>query len=932
MHRISKMVSLASSSSSGSSSTDDDDNEDDDLENILGASTLNHDRDGRQLLGRPAVVFDGPEAVGDVGGLPVISDVATMQLSSMDEDKGNSDKNPSTSNNIDNDAKPPGDLLRKRSYPTILHLSYPSEQNDGQDEEGATSVSSPSPLATQQHTELEAVVLLDCLSSNFLFSHLSKQERETLVTHFQEIKFHKNEIILQQGDEVDYLHILYLGDVTFLQNGRPIPSLSGNDQGGERYLIFGELELLTRAPRRTTVKATSDCTLFRLDRYHYQQAVVPPKHQHEFSVEERMTLLKQALPRELKHYLDQDDPIRLRQLAASMTQQAFQRGDVLASKRTRLQGLVVITEGLVQATDNESGGRLFEDLTFGPHESRRSFGWQGLLSSNDDKNDNDDYEGQDQHTGHHQSDHRMMGTLVAASDGKALILSKKAFTSVMGPSITSMQQLAAKRKARTELQQIAVFRDSALTSTQFQQLLDLMHRYEYSKKEAIFQAGQKVEAAMYFVREGVVTLLYNKGETKQVIEAGGYFGEKNMLKDQNKVMGFNKHWEFRSTFAAIADSGTVVDILTLDECRKVVNTTLLGLGQPAVIQSMDETIEYSHLTRRTLLGAGSFGQAWLATVDPPPTKDEEEEQKPPRVVALKIQAKHLIAQLPNKGYGVVAEKNIMASLNSPFVIRLLSTFQDHQRIFLVMSIYQGGELESLIPHDGMGERNAKFYAAGILEGLSYLHRRHIIHRDVKPANVLIGDKGYPVLADFGFAKYVPDKTFTFCGSPMLTAPEIIRYKGHDRGCDNWSWAVLVYRLVTGRYPFYEKGMDELALYKRICRGTFEVDGTMSVELRMLLVAILHPDPTQRLGSRVNGWWDIFAAPWFANDDDNFDLQGLRQQKTPAPWVPDLKDPLDASRFQFDESNVEDMMKSSMPGITLEQQKIFDTFGPHIGLQ
>ena len=171
---------------------------------------------------------------------------------------------------------------------------------------------------------------------------------------------------------------------------------------------------------------------------------------------------------------------------------------------------------------------------------------------------------------------------------------------------------------------------------------------------------------------------------------------------------------------------------------------------------------------------------------------------------------------------------------------------------------------------------------------------------------------------------------------MLTAPEVIRYKGHDRCCDYWSWAVVVYRLVTGRYPFYEKGMDELALYKRICQGKFDIDGTMSVELRMLLVAVLYPDPTQRLGSRVNGWRDIFASPWFgsSNDDDGsgFDLRKLRNRSLPAPWVPTLKDPLDTSRFQFDWSNVEDMMKSYMPGITADQQKVFENFGPHIGLE
>ena len=160
---------------------------------------------------------------------------------------------------------------------------------------------------------------------------------------------------------------------------------------------------------------------------------------------------------------------------------------------------------------------------------------------------------------------------------------------------------------------------------------------------------------------------------------------------------------------------------------------------------------------------------------------------------------------------------------------------------------------------------------------------------------------------------------------MYTAPEIIRYKGHDKGCDHWSWAVLVYRLVTGRYPFYRKGMNELSLYKQICRGTFELDGQVSMDFRLLMISILYPDPTQRLGSRVNGWRDIFASPWF----QSVDLKQLRKQTATAPWVPELRDPLDASRFHHDSSQVEDLMAKAYPNLTEKQQQIFGGYGPHL---
>lgn len=174
------------------------------------------------------------------------------------------------------------------------------------------------------------------------------------------------------------------------------------------------------------------------------------------------------------------------------------------------------------------------------------------------------------------------------------------------------------------------------------------------------------------------------------------------------------------------------------------------------------------------------------------------------------------------------------------------------------------------------------------------------------------------------AKYVPEKTFTFCGSPMFMAPETILYKGQNKGVDHWAWAVLVYRLVTGDYPFYQKGMDEMALYKRICKGTFEVSGRMSVEFRMLMIGVLYPDATQRLGSRANGWKDIFAAPWFANS--SLELSKLRKQKIPAPLTPKYDN--DPGSFLHQSSDdFEDLFQDDICGkIADSQQYMFASFG------
>ena len=110
----------------------------------------------------------------------------------------------------------------------------------------------------------------------------------------------------------------------------------------------------------------------------------------------------------------------------------------------------------------------------------------------------------------------------------------------------------------------------------------------------------------------------------------------------------------------------------------------------------------------------------------------------------------------NQASGVVQEKDIMAQLKSPFIIRLVHTYQDSQRVYMLLGLVQGGELYSVLhksTFDGVPEKSAKFYGAGILEGLSFMHRRRILYRDLKPENVLIDAQGYPVIVDLGFGEF-----------------------------------------------------------------------------------------------------------------------------------------------------------------------------------
>jgi protein kinase A len=173
---------------------------------------------------------------------------------------------------------------------------------------------------------------------------------------------------------------------------------------------------------------------------------------------------------------------------------------------------------------------------------------------------------------------------------------------------------------------------------------------------------------------------------------------------------------------------------------------------------------------------GAFGRVWLAT-----SRDSMEPY------ALKTMSKR---QLVNAGMvkGVLREKQIMASIEHPFILPLVGSFQDDDFLYLLLPLIQGGELFNIVhtsEKDGLDNDASKFYGACILEALGYLHARSICYRDMKPENALIDAQGYCIMVDFGFAKIVVDKTYTLCGTPEYLAPEIIMSKGHDKAVDYW---------------------------------------------------------------------------------------------------------------------------------------------------
>ena len=166
------------------------------------------------------------------------------------------------------------------------------------------------------------------------------------------------------------------------------------------------------------------------------------------------------------------------------------------------------------------------------------------------------------------------------------------------------------------------------------------------------------------------------------------------------------------------------------------------------------------------------------------------------------------------------ERRMLQKVKHAFLVTLWGTFQDSKNLYMVMDFVEGGELFSLLRKSQVSELDyfeyyyqsytlieylysrqakrfpnpvAKFYAAEVTLALDYLHAQGIIYRDLKPENLLLDRHGHLKITDFGFAKEVPDITWTLCGTPDYLAPEVVASKGYNKSVD---WYVARYLSAT----------------------------------------------------------------------------------------------------------------------------------------
>ncbi|PNF32714.1 Serine/threonine-protein kinase STK11 [Cryptotermes secundus] len=223
--------------------------------------------------------------------------------------------------------------------------------------------------------------------------------------------------------------------------------------------------------------------------------------------------------------------------------------------------------------------------------------------------------------------------------------------------------------------------------------------------------------------------------------------------------------------------------------------------------------------------------------------------------AVKILKKRKLRRIPNGEQNVQREIQLLKILKHKNVIGLVDVLcnEEKQKMYMVLEYCVGGLQDMLesTPKKKFPLWQAHGYFCQLVDGLEYLHSKGIVHKDIKPGNLLLTLDGTLKISDLGVAEALDmfaedDTCYTGQGSPAFQPPEIAN--GHEKfsgfKVDIWSSGVTLYNITTGLYPF--EGDNIYRLFENIWKGEFSIPSEIENPLRALLEGMLQKDPEKRL--------------------------------------------------------------------------------------
>merc|ERR1719225_1430072 len=266
-----------------------------------------------------------------------------------------------------------------------------------------------------------------------------------------------------------------------------------------------------------------------------------------------------------------------------------------------------------------------------------------------------------------------------------------------------------------------------------------------------------------------------------------------------------------------------------------------------------------------------------------------------------------------QGETLALNERIMLSLVStghdcPFIVCMTYAFHTPDKLCFILDLMNGGDLHyHLSQHGVFNENEMKFYAAEVILGLEHMHRRYIVYRDLKPANILLDEHGHVRISDLGLAcDFSKKRPHASVGTHGYMAPEVLsKGTAYDSSADWFSFGCMLYKLLKGHSPFRQHktkvNQDKHEIDRMTLTMNVELPDTFSPELKTLLESLLQRDVDKRLGCAGQGAEELKNHPFFTG----VDWVQVYQQKYPPPLIPPRGEVNAADAFDIGSFDEED---------------------------
>ena len=409
-----------------------------------------------------------------------------------------------------------------------------------------------------------------------------------------------------------------------------------------------------------------------------------------------------------------------------------------------------------------------------------------------------------------------------------------------------------------KLRKLNLFKN--LSEKILENLASKLKKKKYNPNDIIIDED-KINDSFYLISKGSVQLTKN-GVYIRELESGSCFGENAIF-----------YAESKRTTTVIAIGKVICYVLLKNDFDIILNDQKMKNYLLKKFALQDTSINLSDLHYVKFLGKGKFGSVSLV-------------HNKKNLYAIKAISRKSVDIRKILANYFVNERRVMLTLDHPFIVKMVKSLKNNLYCFFLIEFVNGKNLSDYLSTRSNKHNifETQFYIGSILLILEYMQKKFIVHRDIKPDNIMIDSNGYLKMIDFGTAKVLKNYTSTIIGTPHYIAPEILQGKGYSLTCDFWSMGICMYEIFYGFYPFGSHARDVIEIYKEVMNKdvTYPYENNNNYSSVNDLISCLLTKKVNKRNCNINS---LKQMSFF----ENFDFDKLNDFCIDPPYKPITSD-------------------------------------------